>query len=45
LTEGEIRSAEYELLLEASRLVLTGDPIEVARKLRDRAERMIRPTA
>src|SRR5262249_25357821 len=42
--EAEIRSAEYELLLEVSRLVLSGDPIEIARRLRDRAERIIRPT-
>jgi len=44
IIEAEIRSAEYELLLEVSRLVLSGDPIEIARRLRERAERVIRPT-
>jgi hypothetical protein len=29
--------------LEASKLVLTGEPIEVARQLRDRAEQVVRP--
>jgi len=44
IIEAEIRSAEYELLLEVSRLALSGDPIEIARRLRERAERVIRPT-
>ena len=39
----EIRSAQREVWLEASRLVLTlGEPTEIARKMRDRAERAIR---
>jgi hypothetical protein len=42
--EGEIRSAQHEVLLEAARLVLTGEPIEIVRQLRDRAERTIRPS-
>ena len=28
---------------EASKLVLTGEPIEIARQLRDRAEQVVRP--
>jgi hypothetical protein len=32
-----------EVLVEASKLVLTGDPVEIARQLRDRADRTIRP--
>src|SRR5262249_1091109 len=44
IIEAEIRSAEYELLLEVSRLVLSGEPIEIARQLRERAERTIRST-
>jgi hypothetical protein len=43
IVEAEIRSAHYEILLEAAKLVLSGDPIEIARQLRDRAERTIRP--
>ena len=43
IIEAEIRSAQYEVWLEASRLVLTGDPIEIARQVRARAERTIRP--
>jgi hypothetical protein len=43
IVEAEIRSAQYEVLLEAARLVLTGEPIEIARQLRERAERIIRP--
>ena len=40
----EIRSAEREIWLEASRLVLTtGEPAEIARKMRERAERAIKP--
>jgi hypothetical protein len=34
IIEAEIRSAQHEVWLEASRLVLTGEPIEVARHLR-----------
>ena len=45
IIEAEIRSAQYETFLEASRLVLTGEPIEIARKLRDRAEQVIKRTA
>jgi hypothetical protein len=44
IIEAEIRSAQQEVWLEAARLVLTGEPIEVARHLRQRAERTIRPT-
>ena len=43
IVEAEIRSAQYEILLEAAKLVLSGEPIEIARELRDRAERTIRP--
>ena len=41
--EAEVRSAQHKVLLEAARLVLTGEPIEIARQLRDQAERTIRP--
>jgi hypothetical protein len=44
IIEAEIRSAQYEVLLEAATLVLSGEPIEIARQLRARAERIIRPT-
>jgi len=43
IIEAEIRSAQYEMLLEASRMVLSGEPIEIARRLRERAEQTIRP--
>jgi len=43
IIEAEIRSAQHEALLEAARLVLTGEPIEIARKLHDMAVRTIRP--
>jgi hypothetical protein len=43
IIESEIRSAQHEVLLEAAKLVLSGDPIAIARQLRDRAERIIRP--
>jgi hypothetical protein len=33
----------HQTLLEAAKLVLSGDPIEIARQPRDRAERTIRP--
>jgi len=42
INEAEIRSAQHEVLLEAARLVLSGDPVEIARQLRDLAERTIR---
>ena len=44
IIEAEIRSTQQEVLVEASKLVLTGEPIEIARTLRDRAEHVIRPT-
>ena len=44
IIEAEIRSAQHEVLLEAAKLVLSGDPIAVARHLHERAERTIRPT-
>ena len=43
IIEAEIRSAQHEVWLEAARRVLTGEPIEIARQLRERAERTIRP--
>jgi hypothetical protein len=43
IIEAEIRSAQHEVLLEAARLVLSGEPVEIARQLRDQAERTIRP--
>ena len=45
MIEAEIRSAQHEVLLEAARLVLSVEPIEIARQLRDRAEQTIRPKA
>ena len=39
----EIRSAQQEVWREAARLVLSGDPIEVARKMHERAEQAIKP--
>jgi hypothetical protein len=44
IIEGEIRSAQQEAFVEAAKLVLTGDPIEIARRLHERAERTVRPT-
>ena len=44
MIEAETRSAQQEVLLEAAKLVLSGEPIEVARQLRDRAERTMRPS-
>jgi len=44
IVEAEIRSAQHEVLLEAAKLVLTGEAIEVARQRRARAEATIRPT-
>jgi len=43
IIEAEIRSAQHEMLLDAAKLVLSDEPIEIARQLRDRAERTIRP--
>ena len=43
IIEAEIRSAQHEALLEAARLVLCDEPVEIARQLRDQAERTIRP--
>lgn len=43
IIEAEIRSAQHEVLLDVARLVLSGDPVEIARRLRDRAEQTIRP--
>ena len=44
IIESEIRHAQYEVLLEAAKLVLTdAPPIEIARKLQELAERTIRP--
>ena len=39
----EIRSAQQEVSREAARLVLSGDPIDVARMMHDRAEQAIKP--
>ena len=44
IIEAEIRSAQHEVLLEAAKLVLSGEPIEIARQLRDMAEQTIRRT-
>jgi len=43
IIEAEIRSAQHETFLEAAKLVLTGDPVEIARKLHERAELTVRP--
>ena len=44
IIEAEIRSAQYEVWLEAAKMVLTdAEPVEIARKLREMAERTIRP--
>ena len=44
IIEGEIRSAQHEVLLEAERLVVTGiSGPSIAKALRDRAEQTIRP--
>jgi len=44
IIEAEIRSAQYEVLLDAAKLVLIdAEPVEIARQLRERAERIIRP--
>jgi hypothetical protein len=44
MIEWEIRSAQQEVYREAAKLVLTGNPIEISRKLHDLAERMFGPT-
>jgi len=45
IIEAEIRSAQHEVLVEAAKLVRSdAEPIEIARQLRERAERTIRPT-
>jgi len=44
IIEAEIRSAQYEVLLEAAKMELRGEPDEIARKLLGMAERTIRPT-
>jgi len=41
--EAKIRSAQHEVWLETAKLVLSSEPIEIARKLREMAERTIRP--
>jgi hypothetical protein len=38
IVEAEIRSAQHEVLLDAARLMLSGEPVEIAQQLRDRAE-------
>jgi hypothetical protein len=43
MIEAKIRSAQHEVLLDAARLVLSGEPVEIARQLPDKAERTIRP--
>ena len=44
IVEAEIRSAQHEVWLEAAKLVLTDDePMAIARRLRELAERTIRP--
>ena len=42
ITEAEIRSAQQEVCREAAKLVLMGDAIEIARRMHDRAERVIK---
>jgi hypothetical protein len=34
IIEADIRSVQHEVLLEAAKLVLSGEPIEIARTLR-----------
>ena len=43
IIEVEIRSAQHEVWLEAAKLVLTGEPVEIGRQLREPAQRTIRP--
>jgi hypothetical protein len=42
IIEADNRSVQHEVLLEAAKLVLSGEPIEIARTLRAVAERTIR---
>jgi len=44
IIEPEIRSALHKVLLDTAKLVLSGEPIEIAQWLHDMAERTIRPT-
>ena len=41
IIEAEIRSAEHEVWLEAAKRVLSGEPIAIARHLREMAERTL----
>ena len=41
ISEAEIRSGQQEVLLDAARLVLSGEPIVIARELRARAESVV----
>jgi hypothetical protein len=44
IVEAEIRSAQHEVWLEAARLVLAdAEPVAIARQMRERAEKTIRP--
>lgn len=43
IIETEIRSAQHDVLLEAAKLVLTGEPLEISPLLYDFAERTVRP--
>jgi len=43
IIDAEIRSAQHEAFLEAAKLVLTGDPVEIARQLQGRVELTVRP--
>ena len=43
IIEAEVCSTQHEVLLQAARLVLSGEPVEIARQLRGQAERTIRP--
>ena len=45
IIEAEVRSAQHEVLIEAARLVLFSEQVEIARQLRDQAERTIRVTS
>jgi hypothetical protein len=44
IIEAEILHAQYEVLLEVAKLVLLdAEPVDIARQLREHAERTIRP--
>jgi hypothetical protein len=45
ILEAEIRSGQEEVLLEAAKLVLSGEPVEVSRELRDRRVRATTKTS